>query len=116
MPKGSKWLEWRRALFHGKSVADYVVDENGAFHCDHGCGSLDEHEARAKFTQMRFAGDLQRLELRPGDVLVLSSSERLVPAQREFLRGAMARQFPRHKCVILEGGMRLAAVSSEAAT
>jgi len=53
---------------------------------------------------------LSVLELRPGDVLVLTYADEITAAQAERLRGLMAESLPGYPCVVLSGGVELGAL------
>jgi hypothetical protein len=64
--------------------------------------------------EIRYLGDLQRLELRPGDILVLSvdahiSQEMAARLQADF------REVTDAKVIVVGKGMKLGVISAEAA-
>lgn len=63
--------------------------------------------------QIRYLGDLQRLEVRPGDVFVLRPSGRLSPEQVQRLRERWDSLGLGGKLLVLECGFDLGVVSAE---
>lgn len=61
---------------------------------------------------MRWLSDVQRLELRPGDVLVFKTPHRLSEAAIDQLGLEMERLFPGRKCIVLEAGLDVAVLST----
>lgn len=61
--------------------------------------------------QIRYLGDVQRLELGPTDMLVLSVDDVLKDEQREHLLGQCKQIFGNRKVIILERGMKLGVVA-----
>ena len=61
--------------------------------------------------EIRFLGDLQRLELRPGDVLVLKTADKLSLATLRNIGERMRKICPEHKLIILDAGMELGVLS-----
>lgn len=55
--------------------------------------------------------EVERLTLKPGDVLVVKVPSRLSPEARAGLRESLRALFPEHKCAILEEGMTLEVVN-----
>mgnify|MGYP000913962249 CR=1 FL=1 len=68
--------------------------------------SVDQNE-------IRYLGDVQRLELRPGDIIVLRLSEGLylTDSARENLKQVAESQLPGHKIIILEDGFQIGILS-----
>lgn len=60
--------------------------------------------------EIRYLGDVQRLELQPGDVIVLSSSVTLSEAEMASLREIMMASFPDHKGIILQPGLKFGVI------
>lgn len=54
--------------------------------------------------------DLSRVQLEPGDVLVLRLEEPVAPEVAKAMRLALAEAFPRHRAVVLDQGADLSVV------
>lgn len=63
--------------------------------------------------EITFRGDLERLSLKPGDVLVLSSPDQLSQVNRAHLQAIMVAKFPGHDCLVLSDGLRLGVTEGE---
>jgi hypothetical protein len=50
---------------------------------------------------------LAKLDLKPGDSLIVSYPSRLSTAQAAHVRETVGKYFPGHNCLVLEGGMTL---------
>jgi hypothetical protein len=61
--------------------------------------------------QIRYLGDVQRLSLQPGDVIVLSVQEQLSVDAMIGIRRIVESAIPGHKCLILAPGMKIGAVA-----
>lgn len=57
-------------------------------------------------------GELQRVELKPGDVFVIHCDMLLTEEAIQVMRDAWDRLMPGHKVIILDKGMRLGVVST----
>lgn len=57
-----------------------------------------------------FTGEMARVQMEPGDVLVLSSAEPIPDDTCMRLRHAMEQEFPGHKCIVLADGLKLGVV------
>lgn len=68
-----------------------------------------------KHEEIRYLGDVQRLELQPGDVIVLSCAVHLSAAENDRIREVMKRFFPNHQVLILEGDVRIGVIGWAAA-
>jgi pyruvate kinase len=54
----------------------------------------------------------QVLSVKPGDVVVLMTDDRINPGQREYIAKQMAKAFPDGvKLMILDGGAKIAVIS-----
>jgi hypothetical protein len=60
--------------------------------------------------EIRFVGDLQRVQPQPGDVFVLTCDQNLSCHQAELLREAFARAMPTATLLILDAGMKLGVI------
>lgn len=56
------------------------------------------------------AAEIARLDLRPGDWVVLSIPQLCSPGTRENVRKQFAKIFPGHPCLVLDGGATLSVV------
>lgn len=63
--------------------------------------------------EIRFLGDVQRLALQPGDVLVLSCPVKLSDAAVASISEVMTACFPNHKGIILQDGMQIGVIGAE---
>lgn len=63
--------------------------------------------------EIRFLGDMERLSLKPGDVLVISSPHELTRESLEGIEAEVGGHFPGHKCCVLAPGLRLGIVEPE---
>ena len=62
--------------------------------------------------EVRWLGDLQRVEARPGDVFVLKARGRISLEQREHIRDMWAEMMgPDVKCLVLDDGMDIGVFS-----
>lgn len=59
-------------------------------------------------------GDLAVLQLRPGDIVVVSFPDWVSEANIARLRETMAEAFPANRAMLLEGGVRLGVVRAAA--
>ena len=57
-----------------------------------------------------------RLQLQPGDTVVLRSARPLTSEQRQHLLAVLTHHFPHNKGMVLDGGLSLEVVSKEGAT
>lgn len=53
-------------------------------------------------TEIRYLGDVQRLQLNLGDVVVIKSERRLLPEQFEALRQYVSSVIPGHEVLLLD--------------
>lgn len=60
---------------------------------------------------IRFLGDLARLELKPGDILVLTVESHIPEESKAQIRRWFKDEVPDHKLVILDGGAKLEVVA-----
>lgn len=63
--------------------------------------------------EIRWLGDLTRVQPQPGDVFVLQTEHCLMPAQREHLKAAFRSVFGDAKVLVLEGGVTLGVMGKE---
>lgn len=64
---------------------------------------------------IRYLGDMQRLELKPGDMFVLSVDEHISQEMAVRLKEQVAQATGCAKVIVLGKGMKLGVVSAEAA-
>lgn len=57
--------------------------------------------------EIRFLGDVQRLALKPGDILVLSAPSRISPDCARHLTEAVKRLVPGHEVLVLGDGLKV---------
>ncbi len=69
------------------------------------------HEAPARSVEIRYLGDLQRLEMKPGEVLVLKCQDRLPLAAVERIKAHFTNELPGVKVLVLDGGMDIGVLS-----
>jgi hypothetical protein len=60
---------------------------------------------------IRFVGDMTKLKLEPGDMLVLQLDAHISDEQFECLNSKMAKVFGKGRVVVLDKGMKLGAVN-----
>ena len=64
--------------------------------------------------EIRFIGDLQRLELKPGDTLVLKANQVLSQEVIHRLKEQMTDRFPDVPFIILDAGLELGVLGKSA--
>ena len=62
--------------------------------------------------EIKFVGNLKKLQLSKGDVLVLQMDQAISPVAFKTLEDYMAKMFPKNQTVILEEGIKLGALST----
>lgn len=60
----------------------------------------------------KLIGEVQRLELKPGDLVVLKCEDTIRPEFEVYLRKQAARLFPGHETIVIHGGIDLQVVSA----
>ena len=65
--------------------------------------------------QLRFTGDVQRMELKDGDALVLTAKGKLTRDQADHLREYVKAQCPGHYVIVLDDDLTLQVASHDAA-
>lgn len=63
--------------------------------------------------EITYLGDVQRLCLKPGDIVVLSLDERLRDDDREHMRAVLEQKFPGNTVLVLDGGIKLGIVGAD---
>lgn len=63
--------------------------------------------------EIRYLGDVQRLALRSGDVVVLTSKCRLTNAEKERITESMRNIFKDNQIVILDSNFEISVVGGE---
>ena len=61
-------------------------------------------------SEIRFVGEMHRLDLRPGDKLVLTTEVHLTGQQCENLQKHLESKFEGHEVIVLSGGLKLGAI------
>lgn len=56
---------------------------------------------------VNYLGDVQRLELKPGDIVVIKIPHAASMSQIERLHEFAMNTFPGHKCIVLDGGVSI---------
>lgn len=69
---------------------------------------------KPKADRVRFVGSMERVNLYPGDHLVLFSEMQLSDETCERLKTSLETKFPGHPVTVLSGGLRLGVVSGGA--
>lgn len=64
---------------------------------------------------VRWLGELARVELKPGDIVVLMTQMRLSDDRMKGIAVRWNEMFPDIKCIVLHEGMRLGVLSPEKA-
>lgn len=67
-------------------------------------------------TELTLKGELVKLTLEAGDVLVITLPDRLSPEQRDRITEQLNNFFPSNRCLVLSSGMKLQVVSPKAET
>lgn len=65
----------------------------------------------ASASEIRFIGDMQRLQPRPGDVFVLTCEQRIDRATAERIKAALSGQLGGAGVLVLDGGLKLEVVA-----
>jgi len=60
--------------------------------------------------EIRYVGDLQRLQPKPDDVFVLMYPQALSVSTREYLQSQWKVHFPNHQLLVIDSGGRLAVI------
>lgn len=63
--------------------------------------------------RIRYLGDVQRLCLKPGDVIVLQVPGVVSQEMARHLKELMEKTMPGHRCLILESGMKIGVMGKE---
>ena len=66
-------------------------------------------------SKIKYLGDVQRLEVRPGDVVVLSVAAPLSMATSKRLVTYVEGILPGTRCIILDGGLKIGVLSAQEA-
>lgn len=61
--------------------------------------------------EIRFTGDLTRIELKPGDIFVLTFPDELSPEDEQRIRRVLEQKLPNHKVIVLCSGAQLSVVN-----
>lgn len=73
----------------------------------------EEQKPEAEQLQIRYMGDMQRLQPQLGDVFVLTSERLINAATAERIKAELSRQLGGATVVVLDGGMKLGAVAPQ---
>lgn len=57
--------------------------------------------------EIRYLGDMQRLRMEPGDIVVLSVAGVITDESASRIRRLMEERLPGTKCIVLPQGMRI---------
>jgi hypothetical protein len=63
--------------------------------------------------EIKYLGDVQRLELKPDDIIVLKSSVKLKQSAAVGMKVYIENQFPGHRCIVLDEGMDIGILSPQ---
>ena len=66
--------------------------------------------------EIHYLGDVRRLALQPGDVIVLSVPGRVTAEARYGISEKMRAVFPGHACLVLEEGMDIGVIAAGEST
>lgn len=66
--------------------------------------------------EFRYLGEVQRLTLNPGDVVVISTDERITQELAEAIRKKASLKFPGHEVLVLSAGLRIGVVGAASDT
>lgn len=69
--------------------------------------------AKAEEPAIRFLGDMQRLQPKPGDVFVLTCEQRVDQATAERIRAMVSGTLNGAKVLVLDGGLKLGVVAAQ---
>lgn len=65
--------------------------------------------------EIKYLGDVQRLELKPGDKVVLTLPYRSTLEVVERIRALLVDKFPDHEILVLEEGTKIGVISEASA-
>jgi len=65
---------------------------------------------------IQFIGNLQRLELKPGDKFVLTVPGEITQEEEQRIREILERELPGHKILVFAGGVQLGVIGTEFAS
>jgi hypothetical protein len=65
--------------------------------------------------EIRYLGDVQRLTLAPGDIVVLNVDMVISAETADRLKARAEKQLPGHQVLILSGGVKLGVLAPERA-
>lgn len=79
----------------------------------HGCAIAIDSICQEclKDSEIRYVGDVQRLELKPGDVIVFRAKQPLAHNVIARIKETAERNFDGHKVVVIDGDIDIAAIS-----
>lgn len=63
--------------------------------------------------EIRFLGDVQRLSLKDGDTLVISSPDHLSGEDCAAIREILSSRFPKNEVIVLAAGLKIGVVGKE---
>jgi hypothetical protein len=63
--------------------------------------------------EIRFLGDIQRISLKEGDALVISSPDKLSIDDCKAIRDFASIRFPKNEVIVLSGGLKIGVVGKE---
>lgn len=63
--------------------------------------------------RIRYLGDVRRLQLLPGDVIVISVDQSVSEENASRITSEFEGLAPGHKCVVLSDGMRVSTLNTE---
>ena len=77
-----------------------------------GDSSVDEALPGGKGLEIE--AEVQRMELREGDVIVVRCQERIRPEFAVYLQKMIRREFPEHQVIVVDGGIELQVLADPA--
>ena len=63
-------------------------------------------------TEIKYLGDVQKLSLRPGDIVVLKVGAILNIEQKTMLKDALRGKLPGHEIMVLDSGMDISVIET----
>lgn len=65
--------------------------------------------------EIRYLGDVKRLALNPGDIVVVSTDDEMSVEAAQRLRAQIQQKVPLHEVIVLAGGLKLGVLGKDAA-
>lgn len=78
---------------------------------DHQGNILERASRPEQVPEIRIIGDMEKLQLQPSDILVVTIPESLSRSDREGVMYQLLCAFPDNQCIVLDRGAKLQVVS-----